>query len=216
MAAARKKRAVKTAQRSGQAAVSREEPGPVEGEAAATWERVDSLVGWEGNPRDGQPVEEVAASIKAFGFGPPVVARRESREISVGHTRVQAAVLLGMQLVPVRFLDLSANEAHQLAIADNKLGEKAKWTKRDLGEELAGWHEQGVDLELLGFTDEESARLMGTAETVSVKEIEVSELRAEFFLSANGPLPDQPEFLERLREALANVQGVHVVVSSTV
>ena len=125
---------------------------------AAAAEMVDpaTLKAWPGNPRknDGEPVEKVAASIQRFGFATPIVARRETREIIAGHTRWKAAQKLKLAEVPVRFLDLDENEAHLLALADNRLGELAEWdtpelhallASYDVGEQvLAGWSERDM------------------------------------------------------------------------
>jgi ParB-like chromosome segregation protein Spo0J len=86
------------------------------------------LVPWVDNPRknDGA-VDAVAKSIERYGFGAPIVARVETREVIAGHTRLKAALLLGLNEVPVRLIDVSERDAHLLAIADNKLGEIADW-----------------------------------------------------------------------------------------
>lgn len=171
---------------------------------AAEWLDPKSLRGWARNPRDNEAaVHEVAESIRRFGFGSPIVARAENREVIAGHTRLAAAQLLGLDRVPVRLLDLSESEAHSLALADNRLGGLAEWDLdklRGLGDEL--------DLAGLGFDLPHEAE-------VEVKEVEVSELRAEFFLVANGPLPAQPEVLNALRDALGRIEGVTVSVTTT-
>jgi site-specific DNA-methyltransferase (adenine-specific) len=119
-------------------------------EPAAEWVDLSALTSWEKNPRlNDAAVDKVAASIQAFGFGAPIVARRENSEVIAGHTRLKAAAKLGLAKVPVRFLDITAEQAHQLALADNKLGEIASWDKRSLEELLAESPEW--DLELLGW-----------------------------------------------------------------
>tara|TARA_R110000824_G_scaffold270393_1_gene458844 strand:+ start:4986 stop:5519 length:534 start_codon:yes stop_codon:yes gene_type:complete len=91
------------------------------------------LVPWERNPRKNDPaVGDVARSITKFGFGTPIVARKENNEIIAGHTRHKAALLIGYSPVPVRFLDLSENEAHALAIVDNQTNEIALWDESEL------------------------------------------------------------------------------------
>src|SRR5713226_9305294 len=83
---------------------------------------------WQDNPRRNEAaVKKVADSIRRFGFGAPVLARRADKQIIAGHTRLRAAKLLGLTEVPVRFMDLSAEEAKLLALADNKLAESAEW-----------------------------------------------------------------------------------------
>lgn len=128
-------------------------------EPAAVMVPITSLVPWPGNPRrnDGAPVNAVVDSIRRFGFGSPILARRETGEIIAGHTRVKAARALGMIEVPVRYMDLDENEAHALALADNRIGELATWDDeglasvltelRDVGTEIGGlgWDEAGLD-----------------------------------------------------------------------
>lgn len=123
---------------------------------AAHWVPIADLKPWPGNPRrnDGEPVDRVAASIRRFGWGAPIVARNNG-EIIAGHTRWKAAQKLGLERVPVRYVDLDAAEAHLLALADNKLNEAADWDVHALPEllsqyslpdaELAGWTSKDLD-----------------------------------------------------------------------
>lgn len=98
-------------------------------ELAAEWISVDELSPWEDNPRiNDHVVDKVAESIERYGFGAPLVARREGMSIIAGHTRLKAAKSLGLDVVPVRILDVDEKTAHALALADNKLGELATWS----------------------------------------------------------------------------------------
>lgn len=103
-------------------------PDPKIEEAAAVWVDIKDLKPWDRNPRkNDKAIAKVAASMKRFGWGAPILARTADREIIAGHTRILAAESLGMTRVPVRFLDLDPAEAHLLALADNKLNEIAEW-----------------------------------------------------------------------------------------
>ncbi len=134
--------------------------GTQKGRIAAEWIPIDQIKPWEGNPRDNkQAIEKVAQSIKRFGFGAPIVARRSNSEIIAGHTRVEAARQLGLTAVPVRFLDLNEAEARLLALADNKLGEIATWEDDRLRETLRGYSEQ--DIALAGWSTASAAKLLG-------------------------------------------------------
>jgi DNA modification methylase len=143
----------KTAENS---SVSELDPAAHANEAAAEWVELDSLTAWDKNPRkNDDAAKEVAKSIKRFGFASPIVARKANREIIAGHTRAKAAQILGLKMVPVRFVDLDPAEAHLLALADNKLSEKAEWDDKLLGEilsdfslddaALAGWDSKELD-----------------------------------------------------------------------
>jgi len=129
---------------------------------AAEYVDPGTLVPWEKNPRkNDHAVDDVARSIKRYGFGSPITARLEDRMIISGHTRMKAAMRLGLDLVPCRFLDISRREAEELAIVDNKTGEIADWDDDilrqlidddfDIGE--LGWSDKEID-EILTVTDD--------------------------------------------------------------
>jgi len=131
-------------------------------EAAATWEAIDSLTPWDRNPRrNDHAVKTVADSIRRFGFGSPIIARTADRVVIGGHTRLKAAQSLGMDKVPVRFLDLDPAEAAALALADNKLGELAEWDDEAVAEILGELEAQGAPIDGLGWDDEELSTLIG-------------------------------------------------------
>lgn len=130
-------------------------------EAAAVYVAIDSLVPWDRNPRKNDAaIPEVAGSIKRFGFGAPIIARLADRRIIAGHTRWAAAKSLGLEQVPVRFLDLSEDEATALTLADNKLGELSEWNDAELADLLRGLHESSVDLAGLGWDQDALANLL--------------------------------------------------------
>lgn len=132
-------------------------------EAAAVWVDIAELKPWAANPRDNKKaIDEVAKSIRRFGWGAPIVANKRDGEIIAGHTRFAAAAKLKLDKVPVRWLDLDPADAHALALADNKVGEVATWDDAVLRQVLAELKE--ADESLLadtGFSDDELARLMG-------------------------------------------------------
>lgn len=141
-------------------------------EVAAVWYPVELLRPWVDNPRkNDKAVMKVVRSIKRFGFGAPLLARMENKELIAGHTRLKAAFQLGIKQVPVRFLDLDPSDAHMLALADNRVGEEAEWDPeklpdilRDLSEE--DWAETGFsEKELRGLLFEEG---VGDGEIIPV------------------------------------------------
>lgn len=145
--------------RTEQDATSRARPQDVT-EAAAEWVPRSALKPWGQNPRrNDKAVPAVVASIKRFGFGAPIIARRADGEVIAGHTRLKAAEVLGLERVPVRFLDLDPADAHLLALADNKLNEKAEWDAHLVAEVLSGY---GLDdAELAGWDQAELDKLGG-------------------------------------------------------
>ena len=135
-----------------------------ESEPAATWVDVSALTPWADNPRknDGRPVEAVADSIKRFGFAAPIIARKEDGMVIAGHTRLKAAIKLGLARVPVRYLDLDPADSRLLALADNKVGELAEWDDEALARIVADI--DGAELALAGFTEEDLSDILAAVD----------------------------------------------------
>ena len=134
---------------------------------AASWTRPEDLEPWADNPRDNQEaIAEVAKSIRRFGFGAPIVANSRDKMIIAGHTRLEAAKRLGLDQVPVRWMDLDPVDAKALALADNKVGEFATWNKEGLAAVMADIN--AIDDSLLadtGFNPQELEELLTSLET---------------------------------------------------
>lgn len=118
---------------------------------------VDALIPYARNAKqhsDAQ-VAQIAASIREFGWGAPILIDGQNNVIA-GHGRLLAARKLGMTEVPVVPLEhLSDTQRRALILADNKIGENASWENELLGVELSELQEAGFDLGLTGFSPEE-------------------------------------------------------------
>ena len=122
---------------------------------------------YEGNPRDnGDAVGPVAASIARFGFIDPIVATMDG-EVLAGHTRIKSAATLGETEVPVVRVDLTPDEARAYRLADNKVGEVARWNMEMLAEEAALLDGSGIDLSEFGFDPGALADLLTPAPDLS-------------------------------------------------
>lgn len=133
------------------------------GESIGTYTPIEDLKEWDNNPRhNDHAVDEVAKSIKRFGFASPIIARKEDNMVIAGHTRLAAARKIGLDKVPVRFVDLDPTEAQLLALADNKIGEIAEWDQDLLSEVLTDLKDE--DLSGLGFSDAELQELIEEAQ----------------------------------------------------
>jgi ParB/RepB/Spo0J family partition protein len=98
-------------------------------------------------------IEQVAESIKEFGFNQPIVIDKNNIVI-VGHGRLEAAKLLGLETVPVLQVDLNEEQSKAYRLADNKLNE-SDWDMDLAIEELKELSEEmfdltGFDKDLLG------------------------------------------------------------------
>ena len=126
-----------------------------------------SLIPYARNARTHTPeqVAQIAASIREFGWTNPVLLDQENG-IVAGHGRVLAAAVLGMASVPaIRLGHLSAAQRAAYVLADNKIALNGGWDFELLALELNDLSEMmGGDLKLIGFTGDELAQLIGSAE----------------------------------------------------
>lgn len=118
------------------------------------------LIPYEKNPRiNEESVLYVANSIREFGFKQPIVVDK-NMVVIVGHTRLKAAISLGIKQVPVIIAeDLSEEQVNAYRIADNSAGESSKWDFDFLEEELLNipdfnMAEFGLDLSFLDESEE--------------------------------------------------------------
>lgn len=124
--------------------------------------RTSDLTPYAGNARTHSPeqVDQIASSIREFGFTNPVLIDGEGGIIA-GHGRVLAAELLKMDKVPTILLaNLTPEQRRAYVIADNKLAMNAGWDEAKLAEELAALDEAGFNTSLLGFNEGELAQLL--------------------------------------------------------
>jgi len=119
---------------------------------------VDRLVPYQKNARTHSPeqVAQIAASIVEFGFLNPVLVDSSTRIVVAGHGRLLAARKLGLAEVPVVVLDhLSEIQRRAYIIADNRLALNAGWDEPLLAAELGEIDAGGLDLSLIGFSQED-------------------------------------------------------------
>ena len=123
---------------------------------------LDRLNPYTKNPRthsDAQ-IAQIAASIAEFGFTNPILVDSKAG-ILAGHGRLLAARKLGLMEVPVIILDhLSEAQKRAYIVADNQIALSAGWDDELLRSELAALQDDGFNLDLIGFEDEELARLL--------------------------------------------------------
>ncbi|MBR0371630.1 MAG: ParB N-terminal domain-containing protein [Methanobrevibacter sp.] len=121
------------------------------------YKNIDEVIPYENNPRQNDgAVEYVANSIKEFGFKVPIIVDKDN-VIVTGHTRLKAAIQLGLKEVPVIYADdLTDEQIKAFRIADNKVGEKSGWDLDKLKIELEDFD---VDMTDFGFGDFELSML---------------------------------------------------------
>src|ERR1700733_7182780 len=115
---------------------------------------ISELVPAPDNPRkhSRQQVRGLAKSIQRFKFNAPILIDR-NRQIVAGHARYEAAKLLGLDQVPVIFLDhLTETEAKAYRLADNRWGERSSWDDGLVAVQLKELSEiLDFDVEAIGF-----------------------------------------------------------------
>lgn len=111
---------------------------------------ISEIMPYEKNARrnDGEAIEKVAASIKASGFQQPILVD-DNNIIITGHTRLKAALSLGIDRIPVAHaIDLTPEQVKAYRLADNRVAEYSEWDFDVLLEELESIE---MDLGDLGF-----------------------------------------------------------------
>lgn len=106
---------------------------------------------------DKTQVEQIANSIKEFGFTQPVIIDKNNCVVA-GHGRILGAKKAGIKNIPTVMLeDLTEEQIKAYRLVDNKTNE-SDWDFNLLDEEL-GILAEDIDMELFGFdidmTDEE-------------------------------------------------------------
>lgn len=134
---------------------------------AITYRPVSDLIPDPRNARTHpkRQIDQIRASIEAFGFTNPILTDPEGRIIA-GHGRLQAARVMGLAEVPVITLSgLSELQKRSLRIADNKIALNAGWDMEVLQLELGELASIDVDIDptLTGFSTGEIDVLLTSA-----------------------------------------------------
>ena len=146
--------------------------------------KIEELTPYAKNPRkNDQAVNAVAASIKEFGFKVPIVIDSDG-VIVAGHTRLKAALLLGLETVPcVVADDLTEDQIKAFRLADNKTAEFAEWDYALLDEEIAELTD--IDMSQFGF----DTKLMAAAPEIQEdpeEELDIEKLEKHYGVPYQG------------------------------
>ena len=119
------------------------------------------------NRHSAHQIQLLAAIIQEQGWRAPITVSKRSGLIVRGHGRLEAALLMGCDNVPVDEQDY-ANEAEELAdlLADNRLSELAELDEADLKKVIEKLRQADptFDVELTGFMEDEIAKLFAEEE----------------------------------------------------
>jgi hypothetical protein len=115
-----------------------------------------SLIPYVNNSRthSDEQINQVASSIKEFGFTNPVLIDEQGGVIA-GHGRILAAKKLGLEQVPcIELNGLTDAQKKAYVIADNQLALNSGWDLDMLKLEIDSLNELEFDVDLLGFDDD--------------------------------------------------------------
>ena len=123
---------------------------------------IEKLIPYARNSRthSDEQIGQLVASIKEWGWTTPILVDEEGGIIA-GHGRTMAAQRLKMTQVPVMVArGWSDAKKRAYVLADNKLALNAGWDNEMLALEFKDLLEQGFDMELTGFAQDEIDALM--------------------------------------------------------
>jgi ParB-like nuclease domain/DNA methylase len=98
-------------------------------------------------------IKAIARSIESFGFNAPILVDKNNK-IVAGHGRYEAALMLGIDKVPVILLDhLTPTQAKAFTLADNQLTDRSTWDDTKLAIQLKELSDLVLDfdIEAIGF-----------------------------------------------------------------
>lgn len=135
--------------------------------------KISELSPYENNARthSNEQIEAICNSIKEFGFINPVIID-ENNMILVGHGRIEAAKVLGIDEAPYRRIEnLTEDQKRAYILADNKLSDLGGWDEELLAQELG---EIELDMSLFGFDNVEIEDI--DFNTADIEEDEIPEI----------------------------------------
>ena len=135
--------------------------------------QTDKLIAYASNPRhNDHAVDKVTAMIKEFGFKVPIIAKSDGTVID-GHLRLKCAKKLNLDKVSVIVADdLTEAQIKAFRIAINQSAELADWNIDLFKIEVEGLQELDFDIDLLGFDDDFTSKMMNDYSNISIDDIE--------------------------------------------
>jgi len=169
------------------------------------------LIEYQNNAKihDHQQVDQIAASIEEFGFNNPILAWHNDDgepEIVAGHGRLMAARKLGLEELPVVFLDhMSEEQRRAYILVDNQLNLSSGFDLAMLQSEL----ERITDIDMAEFDfDMPQATSTEDIEMPDLEEVELRPFNKVHYL-VTAPLDRNDLIIDRIM-SLTEVDGVEV------
>ena len=163
------------------------------------------------NPRkhSDEQISRLAAALTLDGQTKPVLARAANRMLIAGHGVTLAAKSLGWLDLAVLLLDVDQATADRIMLSDNRLSDLSTTDQARVSALLQGI--DPADYFATGFSPEEVGKILaGAEEELELRELDVSEVADEFWVSVRGPLTDQAGALQQLKAVLAEYPNLKI------
>lgn len=115
---------------------------------------------------DKKNLEAIKGSLARFGQQKPIVVGKNNVVIA-GNGTIAAALEIGWTMINIVRTDLTGSEATAFALADNRTAELASWDVEILGKTLQALHEDGFNIDEIGFDTSKLFQDEGDTTTVS-------------------------------------------------
>lgn len=119
------------------------------------------------NPRLGD-LDAIKESMRENGFYGSVLVQRSTNQIIVGNHRFEAARQLGMEDIPVTYVDVDDQRAERIALADNRANDLATYDYERLTEYLQTLNASDDGLDGTLWTNRDLENLVSTADVDDV------------------------------------------------
>lgn len=162
---------------------------------------LDQLLPHPMNPRKGN-VAKIVESIRTNGFYGVIVAQKSTRYILAGNHRWRAAQQLGLESVPVMWLNISDAKAKKILLADNRTNDLAAYENDSLQELLRSVIAED-DLIGTGYDATDIQALIDDAndEPDEKRKRNLEPFTSAFFL-VRCPIAEQGRVFARIKEIL--------------
>jgi len=179
-----------------------------------TYVAIQDIVPYENNPRkNDKAVPIVMKSISENGFLVPIILD-DKNIIVCGHTRLKAAIKLGLSEVPVIYAEgLTDAQIKAFRIMDNKSSEYATWDMDLLKSEMIDLRGLDYSLDLTGFSEVELNKLVPeeVIETIDIsKEPKYKVNKGDIWVLGNHRLMCGDSTNKANVEALCSENGVRL------
>ncbi|MBO4520307.1 MAG: DNA modification methylase [Alphaproteobacteria bacterium] len=131
---------------------------------------IETVIPYQSNPRDNSAaVEKVAESLLECGWCNSIaVESLKNPVIAAGHTRLQAALKIGLKRVPVQPLDhLPPEKIRLYRILDNRTSEFSTWKADLLKQEIDALTAANFDMVKFGFSDADLNAILADQDPIS-------------------------------------------------